>query len=295
MKLNHLLLVKTVAEVGSLIKASKKLHLSQPALSHQLKDLEEYLNIEVFKRIGKSLKLTDVGKRILKSANEIIDNVNNLEKDIKSNFLNSVKEITLASSCYTGYYWLPNIIKEFTKDNENVEINISHEATDDPIGFLLENNIDLAIVSRKKRNPNIEYLPVFKDKLVVIVSKNHEWKDRKSINIEEFQDQKVIIYPRPITAFQNLLNQNKVTPFKKIKVQLTEARVEMVKANLGVSVMANWAVKPYIERNEIIPINLTKNGIIRTWYAAYRKNDSKKNLILSLLPLIKKKMKKKPI
>ncbi len=291
MKLSYLKLIRVVAEEGSLSKACEKLYLSQPALSHQLKELEDYCKAPVFKRIGKRMVLTELGNMILEKGNRILDNIRNLETEVESFQSQNEIKLTLASSCYTGYFWLPPIIKEFYKLYPDSEVNISHEATDDPLNYIVRGQIDLAIVSQKNQDYNLIFSEAFKDQLFVIVPPGHKWEKRRFIKVEEFSDEDVIIYPRPITAFQKLLKTEKVFPKRKIKVQLTEARVEMVKAGLGVSVMANWAIKPYIERKEVIPIKITNKGLHRTWYIAHLKNMTDSEHLKKLMRLIKSRMK----
>ena len=272
MKLSYLKLVKVVAEEGSLSKACERLYLSQPALSHQLKELEDYCKEPVFRRIGKRMILTEIGKTIFEKGKQILDDIENLESEIESVRSKDAVKLTLASSCYTGYYWMPSVIKEFYKLYPNSEVNISHEATDDPLSYIINGQIDLAIVSQKVRDYNLVFTEAFNDQLLLIVPPGHKWEKRKFVKVEEFADEDVIIYPRPITAFQKLLKTEKVFPKRKLKVQLTEARVEMVKAGLGVSVMANWAIKPFVERKEVIPIKITNKGLHRTWYIAHLKS-----------------------
>ncbi len=290
MKLRYLKLVKTVADTGSLSKAGEKLFLSQPALSHQLRELEEYCKAPVFKRIGKKMIINKLGNKILQTADNVFVEIEQLEKDIESMTDNNRVKLTLASSCYTGYYWLPPIIKEFCNFFPDGEINISHEATDDPVLNILNGTIDLAIVSRKIRDTNLVFTEAFADQLFVIVPHGHKWKNRKYVKVKEFKDEDVIIYPRPITAFQQLLKSEKIVPKKVIKVQLTEARIEMVKAGLGVSVMANWAIKPYLDRREVLPVKITGQGLHRVWYAAYLKNLADTEYIKKFIEILKLKM-----
>ncbi len=286
MKLSYLKLVKTVAEEGSLSKACERLYLSQPALSHQLKELEDYCKEPVFKRIGKKMILTEIGKTIFEKGNQILDNIDDLENEIGSFHSKEDIKLALASSCYTNFYWFPPVVREFYKLYPNSEINISHEATDDPHNYIVNGHVDLAIVSKKKQDYNLVFKEAFKDQLFAIVSPGHKWAKRRFVKVEEFSKEDVIIYPRPITAFQKLLKTEKIFPKRKIKVQLTEARVEMVKAGLGVSVLANWAIKPFIERGEVIPIKITSKGLHRTWYFAYLKNMSDSVHLKKLMKLV---------
>lgn len=290
MKLSYLRLVKVVSEERTLTKACERLFLSQPALSHQLKELEAYCEAPIFKRIGKKMVLSELGERVLQTAHVVLSEINELENEIQWVKESNKIKLTIGSSCYTGYFWLPSVIKEFYYHYPESELIMAHEATDDPITYVLQGKVDVAIVNKKVKNPNLAYTEAFRDQLQAIVSHDHKWAQRKLIDPEEFVDQNVIVYPKPITAFQDLLKIKKVKPMKEIQMQLTEARVEMVKANLGVTVMANWAIRPYIERNEVVPVQITKKGLVRTLYVVYLKNSNEFKYIKDLIELIKAKM-----
>ncbi len=289
-KLNYLKLVKIVAEEGSLSKAGNRLFLSQPALSHQLKELESFCNGQVFNRIGKRMILTELGEKVLSAADIVLTELDNLELELKNYTENNFVKLTMCSSCYTGYYWFPPIVKEFYKFFPNSEISISNEANDDPITQILNAKIDLAVVSQKMQNKNLVFTEAFKDQIFTLVPHGHKWQSRKYVEIKEFADEEVIIYPKPITAFQKLLKSEKVIPKKIIKLQLTEARIEMVKAGLGVSVLAGWAIKPYLDREEVVPVKITPKGLHRTWHIVCLKNQANTKHMKKLVQITKKKL-----
>lgn len=291
MKLNHLKLVLIVGQEGSLTRAGEKLFISQPALSHQLKELEEYCGGPVFKRIGKKMVFTELGEKIKISAEKIFTEIETLEKSIKSHNDKNHFNIKISSGCYTNYYWLPFVIKSFYELYPDSEIDIKHEATDNPIKYLLEGEIDIAIVSSIPKDKNLVYEKVFDDQLIAVVNNDHPWTSKKSVEVKQFANQDLIIYPRPITAFQKLLKSEKVSPNKEIKVQLTEARIEMIKAGFGVSVLANWAVQPYLNREEVSAVKISRGGLHRSWYAVYLKSNEKQKHYTDLVSIIKKVMK----
>ncbi|MBN4081447.1 LysR family transcriptional regulator [Caldithrix abyssi] len=271
MKLTHVKLIKILAEEGTLTKAGKRLYLSQPALSRQLKDLEDEYGVTLFRRIGKKMVLTEAGNRALSTASKILEELDGFEEDIKSYSGKGTGSIRLTLGCYTCYFWLPPLLKSFNKIYPNVDIQIITEATDDPIQFLNEGKLEIGIVSTETKSNILKFIPLFQDSIVVVIPKDHPWKNFSFIKPQDFAREHLIIYPRPITAVQKLLNSAGVIPEKVSKFQLTEARIEMVRAGLGVTVMANWAVKPYLKNGNICTVPLTRNGLQRTWYAALPK------------------------
>ena len=109
--LHHFRLVDTISKEGTLTKAAKTLHLTQSALSHQLKELERELNVQVFERQGKRLHLSDQGYRFLRSAEKILAELKSLEEDITNYKMGRTGKLSISMQCYTAYHWLPGIIK----------------------------------------------------------------------------------------------------------------------------------------------------------------------------------------
>lgn len=274
MEIRHLKLVKTVAEEGNLTSASKKLFVTQSALSHQLKEMENKLGAPLFQRINKKMVLTQVGNRILNSAKVILSELQKAEHDVRRFVSGEVGMLRISTECYTCYHWLPSLLKSYHKHFPNVNVVINADATRKPIQFLLQGQLDLAIVSclqsDQKGDHNLSYTKLFSDEMVVVMHKRHRFADKKAIQPEDFRDEHLIVYTAPIEfldIFQRVLIPAGVTPKKTTTIQLTEAIIEMVKAELGITVLAGWAVKPYLQSKQLVTVPLTGPGLRRTWYA----------------------------
>ena len=275
MEIRHLKLVKTVVEEGSLTNASKRLYLTQSALSHQLKEIENKFGAPLFQRINKRMVLTHVGKRVLRSANLILSELQSTENDVKRFISGDAGVLRISTECYTCYHWLPSLLKSYDHHFPNVEVRIIAEATRRPIQFLLEGKLDLAIISCLQADQmgdnNLSFIKLFTDEMVVVTNKHHRLASHRTICAEDFRNENLIVYTAPIEVldiFQRVLIPASITPKKTIRIQLTEAIIEMVKAGLGITVMAKWAVKPYLKSRQLLTIPLAKPGLTRTWYAA---------------------------
>ncbi len=272
MEIRHLKMIQEVAKEGNLTKAAENLYLSQSALSHQLKYVEEYFNTQVFIRQNKQMLLTSNGKIILQSGERIIEEIENTKSRIRMLTEKDAGEIRISTECYTSYHWLSAFLSEFQTMYPKVEINIIPDATYNSISALLENKIDIAIVE-DNLNPKLNYTSLFKDEFVAIAPPTHQWAERSRVEPEDFKEQNYIMYNIPTeisTVFKTIFKQTK--PKKVYKITLTEAIIQMVKAGIGVSVLPNWIVRPHIESGELIAIPVTRKGIKRIWYAATLKN-----------------------
>lgn len=272
MDLKYLRLVKTIVEEGSISKSIDKLHLTQSALSHQLKEAETLAGVELFKRINKRLVLTSAGEIVLESANKILPNIEDLNDNL-SKISNGKKGVVrISTECYTSYHWLPSVFKKFTKEYPEVEIKIVMEATHNTFENLNERKIDVAFTNDPMNNGHIEYKEMFRDEMLAIVSADHRLANKKYLKPEDFTDEIVFIHSLPlesVTLFNKLLIPNQVSVGKVMELPLTEATIEMIKANLGISVMAAWAVKPYLNNKQLTAVKVGTHGLYRNHYLAY--------------------------
>jgi len=276
MEIRHLKLVEAVANEGSLTKAVDTLYLTQSALSHQLKEVESQLGTPLFHRVNKKLILTGAGKVVLKSAKKILKEIESTKLEINKLVNGESGNIRLSTECYTCYHWVPPLLQQFNSEFPNVDVSIFPEYTDDPLNKLLEGKIDLAITCNPIDDPNIEYKELFTDEVVAVVSIDHPWTNKTYVTAKDFTDENLMVYSLPLettSLYRNLLYPAGIRPKKVIPIQLTEATIEMIKAKMGVKVMAKWAVKPHLANNQIATVQVTKNGMHRTWYVATLKKD----------------------
>jgi LysR family transcriptional regulator for metE and metH len=280
-EIRHFQLIRAIAESGSMTKASQKLFLTQPGLSHQLKDIETRLGTRLFLRINKTMVLTSQGKRILDAGEEILTKVSALEQEITTSDTN-VRQLRITTQCYTCYHWLPSLMKKFQSQVPNTEIDIVTEAMSSPIEFLLKGKIDLAVTNALKATNGIKFEKLFEDEQVVLVPSKHPLATKKVIQPADFANEHYIIYKSDggdLTSdyfARNMLIPQGIHVGKVTRMQLTEARVELVKAGMGLTVLSRWLVKPFMRDNKAIKLlPLGKKGFYRPWYVATL--DQKKN------------------
>ncbi len=270
MEIRHLKLIREVAETKSLTKAKDSLFLSQSALSHQLKEIESQLGTQLFHRVNKQLILTNAGKMVLESAERILKDLERTEMSIKKYVSGTSGTLRLATQCYTCYHWLPSLMTDFKKEFPNVEIEIFHNNDADVEDQILEGKIDLAIIYENSNKPNIDYHELFRDEVFALVPAGHPWTKKPYVQAKDFEGENIIIHSYPlesVSLFSQVLIPEGVKPNRVMQVQVTEAVVEMVKAGMGINVMAKWIVEPYLEDNKLALVPVTKRGIHRTWSA----------------------------
>jgi LysR family transcriptional regulator for metE and metH len=289
LELRHLLLVKAVAEEGGVTRAGRRLHLSQSALSHQLRDAEERLGVRLFDRVGKRMVLTTAGERLLRSARSVLDELERAEKEIREGGLRRRGVLRLTTQCNTVYHWLPSRLRLFHRKFPDVDLQVVAGATDDPLPSLLEGRIDLAIVHRPVRDARLVSQPLFKDEMVVVMPRDHRLAAKPFVGAADLAPEHLVLYSIPRESnlvFREVLIPAGVSPARVTHIQLTEAIVELVKAGLGISVLARWSVAPQLDRGELVACPLTSAGRFREWSAAYRAKPAPPDHLLGFVEVL---------
>ncbi|MBX3253492.1 MAG: LysR family transcriptional regulator [Chitinophagaceae bacterium] len=270
MEIRYLKLIKAIVEEGSITRAMNVLHLSQSALSYQLKEAELQIGTPVFYRRNKKLTLTPIGKKLYASAIRVIAEIDKTETEVKRMIKGEHGVVRISTECYTSYHWLPAVLKKFNDQFPNVDVEIVFEATHHPVEKLLEGELDIAITSNPEHFDKIEFIKLFSDEMLAVVSDKHPWSRRPYVTAEDFQEVNLIIHSLPldtVSIFRNELTPNGIKPEKLIVLPLTEASIELVKANMGVIVMANWALQPYLNSG-IRTVKIRPEGFFRQQYVA---------------------------
>jgi len=276
LEMRHLKVMAAIAEEGSVTRAGTRLHLTQSALSHQLRDAEEQLGQALFERQSKKMVLTAAGERLLRSARSVLEEIEGAEKEIRRGASETRGVLRLSTQCYTAYHWLPPRLKIFQKKYPGVEVQLVVEATPHPFGALLDEKIDLALAWAPLRNRKITYTPLLRDEMVVLVPPGHRWAAKPYVAAEDFAGEELIVYPprEESSVLLQFLKPAGVAPKRIREVALTEAIVSLVKAGMGVAVLTRWAVAPQLASGELKAVKLTREGFYREWSVAQLKNKS---------------------
>jgi len=288
--LRHLRLVVAVSESGGQTRAARKLNLTQSALSHQLRDLESRVGAPLFIRASRRMVLTAVGERILASARRVLHEVETLERDlITEATVGGAGVVRLATECYTCYHWLPGVVTAFRQEWPRVDVRIVAEATANPVRALLDGALDLAIVAGDVDERRLGCTSLFEDEQVVVVAPSHPLASQEFVDPEDLREEHLILYTTHSSensVLREVLRPAGVEPQNLTRVQLTEAIVELVKAGLGVSVLARWAIAPQLRDRSLVGIPLTTRGFHRRWWAVTRPHETTPAYQQSLVELL---------
>src|SRR5262249_11118215 len=185
LEMRHLRLIRAVADHGGLTRAGASLHLSQSALSHQLRDVEEGLGVRLFERVGKRMVITYAGMRILDHSRRALEIVERAEAEAKHLASGAGAVLRLSTQCYTCYHWLPRVLAPFRRRFPQVEVRIDAAATDRTIAALLDGDIDLGLVFAAKSDPRVRMTRLFEDENIVVMAPGHPLATHKIVEAED--------------------------------------------------------------------------------------------------------------
>ncbi|HWZ80976.1 MAG TPA: LysR family transcriptional regulator [Terriglobales bacterium] len=277
LEIRHLKLLMAVADEESITAAGKRLHLTQSALSHQLRDAEEKLGTPLFLRLGKRMALTAAGTRLLEVARRVLKELKDAEEQVLALNDESRGVIRLSTECYTCYHWLPPILSCFHAKYPKVEVTICMEATHRPVDELLAGNLDVAIMYRPTEHKNLQLSLLWEDELMLVMSPRHRLAARRNIQAQDLEGETLLLYPprEESTLLREVLEPAGVAPGRIMEIPLTEAIVEMAAGDAGIALMGAWSVAPQVATGRIVARPLGDSGLLRPWYAVTLRNRPK--------------------
>lgn len=271
MDYKYIRLISTIVDCGTISKAAERLNLTQSALSHQLKEIEDREKTLFFIRSNRRLKLTPAGTIVYESAKTILAEIDKLDVSLQNLNSSSAGRIRVTAACTTSYHWLPRVLRAFNAEFPNVEVDIviNNDAT--PVQEIINGNIDIAVMISPETNNHIRYNYLFDDELVAVFSTEHKFCKKRYLVASDFADQHLIIHSLPLSTvvvYQKVLKPKGIELAKISALPLTEATIELVKSGYGVAVMSRWSIAPYIQNGSIACCPINKNGLFRSHYAA---------------------------
>jgi LysR family transcriptional regulator for metE and metH len=269
LELRHFKLVAAVADTGSLAAASRQLHLTSSALSHQLRDAEERLGVQLFQRRQRRLLLTGAGEKLLLSARRVLSEVAQAEAVCRAHPQDDL--LRLSTGCYTVYGWLPPILGQWQAEHPRVELRIVLEATRQPLGALLDGQLDLALTPDVPKQARLARTPLFEDELMLVVPEAHAFAQRAHVTAQDLVREHLLTYAAPreqLDVFTRVLWPAGLEPQRVSPVPLTEALIELVRGGIGVTALPEWMLPT--QRQGLRTVRLTPRGVRRRWSAVTR-------------------------
>ncbi len=285
-ELRHLKTLSALRDAGSLVEAAERVHLTQSALSHQIKDLEDRLNCSLFIRKTKPICFTSAGQRLLILADEVLPMIRNTERDIARLAGGETGRLNISIDCHSCFDWLMPTIDHFRQHWPEVEMDLSSGFTFQPIPALVRGDLDLVITSDPEQRNGIAYIPLFSYESVLALSKRHPLNSRKYIQPQDLASETVITYPvdqSRLDLFTRFLDPANIEPDEIRTAELTLMILQLVASGRGVAALPNWALHEYLQRDYVVAKPLGEKGVWCTLYAAIREDQKNSEFMVDFL------------
>lgn len=285
-ELRHLRTLLALRETGSLVEAADKVFLTQSALSHQIKDLEHKLGLEIFVRKTKPVEFTTAGQRLLSLADDLLPQIRNTERELARLAAGSVGRLNIAIECHSCFQWLMPSLDKYRGYWPEVELDLASGFNFAPLPALRNGELDLVITANPKDLPGISYVPLFSYESVLAVSNHHALAQKDFIEPEDMADQTLICYPVDkdmLDVFVQFLDPAEVEPAAIRHAELTVMMMQLVASGRGVCALPNWALDEYTSRGYVTSVPMSEKGIWCTLYAAVRSDQANSKYMTDFL------------
>lgn len=259
---------QVLSQTGSFTLTAKALHVSQSAVSHAMKALEEDVGCLLLDRVGKKVFLTQAGEQFLQRVENIIQEMLLARSELKHLSSWGHGRLRVGASPTACQYLLPSVLREFKESFPKCSIII--EPSDTPLGLelLRQNRVDLVLALEPPPDERIIFRPLFSDELNFLLSPLHPWARHRKVIREEIPHQNYILYNKKSYTFhliERYFNAESVVLRSFIELGSMDAIKELVKLGLGVSILAPWIAKAEIEEKSLISLPLGKRKLKRNW------------------------------
>lgn len=273
LELRHLRTLAALRDTGSLVEAAERVNLTQSALSHQMKDLEDRIGVPLFVRKTRPVRFTGAGRRLLDLADRVLPEFRAAEQDLLRLAGGETGRLFMAIECHSCFDWLLPAIEAFRDAWPDVELDLSSAFGFEPLPALVRGDLDLVITSDPVDLPEVVYLPLFRYEAVLAVAPDHALAQRRRVEPEDLADDVLITYPVDrdrLDVFTRFLDPADVQPRQLRTAELTPMIVQLVASGRGVSCLPNWALTEYVERGVVHTLSLGPDGLWPVLHAAVR-------------------------
>lgn len=290
LEFRHLRTIKAIYDTGGLGRAADTLNITQSALSHQIKGLEEQAGVELFVRRSKPLKLSAAGMRLLRLAEKVLPEIAALEDEFDGLRKGKTGRLHIAIECHACFEWLFPVLEAFRQNWGEVDVDIRPGLSFDGLPALERQEVDLVVSSDPEDLPGITFTPLFDYEPVFVAASSNPLAAKAHIEAEDLRDQLLITYPVDRTrldVFTELLIPAKVEPRAIRQVELTAVILLLVASDRGVAVLPDWVVREVRSNADYVTRPLTKGGKTKRLYAATRTEDGDKPFMAHVLRLMR--------
>ncbi|WP_313388620.1 LysR family transcriptional regulator [Achromobacter aegrifaciens] len=285
----HLQTLIALRDSGSVSKAASWLRLTQGALSHHIKALEDFYGLPLFVRKSTPVVFTPAGRRLLETADAVVPLLHQTTRDLTRLAKGAKGTLRIALECHTCFDWLMPAVDAFRARWPEVEVDLVSGYQADPVALLHKERADVALVSCQEPENGVDFHLLFKYRLMAVVANDHPLAQKKILQAEDFAGETLITYPVPdesLDIIRQLLAPAGINP-KRRTTELTVAILMLVATSRGIAVLPRWAIQSYLQRQYVSARPITDAGLTAEVWAAMRASESTKPYLVEFVSLIR--------
>ncbi|ROZ78228.1 LysR family transcriptional regulator [Ramlibacter sp. WS9] len=270
LELRHLRTLAALRDTGSLVRAAQLLSLTQSALSHQVKLLEELYGAALFERKSVPPQFSTTGLRLLALADAVLPKIEEAERDVARLALGKAGQLRIVVECHTCFDWLMPAMDAFRSRWPEVELDIVSGFHPDPIALVLQDRADVAIVSEQDAGETVDFHPLFSFEIVALLANDHPLAAKPHLTARDFAKETLITYPVPdemLDLVRQVLEPAGIKPARRT-TELTIAMLQLVASGRGVATLPVWAVQSYLDRGYVTARPVGRKGLTGYLYLA---------------------------
>lgn len=291
LEIRHLRTLAALRSAGSLVRAAQLLNLTQSALSHQIKLLEDRYGGPLFERKSVPIGFTATGSRLLRLADMVLPEVEQAERDVTGLMQGDRGQLRVALECHTCFDWLMPVMDEFRARWPEVEIDLVSGFHSEPVDLLRSGQADLVIGSDYSAEPGHPYatFPLFRFEILTVMAQKHRLAGHRRLAAADFEGETLITYPVPearIDLIREVLRPAGVA-FQRRTAELTVAVLQLVASRRGVAALPNWAIKNYVDYDYVIARPVGEKGLWSDLYVSVPAALQKKAYVADFVKVIR--------
>jgi DNA-binding transcriptional LysR family regulator len=261
-----------LARLGSFTLAAHELHLTQSAISHAIKALEEQAGCRLFDRSGRRVTLTQAGEQLLRHVDKILAEMKTARLGLEELSRWGHGRLRLGASTTACQYILPGVLREFKQSFPKCVITIDPGDHGQQVELLLQNRVDLAIMLEPADNRELAFSPLFDDEMRFLLAPVHPWAKAGRASRADFAEQTLILYNQTSYTFRLVKEYFRAEGLplaNYLELGSMEAIKELAKVGLGIGVLAPWVARAELESGALVSLPLGKRKLRRRWGVAY--------------------------
>jgi len=273
----HLSIVREVDRQGSLTAAAQVLCLTQSALSHTVKKLEQQLGTDIWLREGRSLRLTQAGQYLLAVANRVLPQLEQAQDRLYQFAQGERGTLRIGMECHPCYQWLLKVVSPYLAQWPDVDVDVKQKFQFGGIGALFAYEIDLLVTPDPLYKPGLCFEAVFDYEQVLVVGPGHPLARARHVEPAQLADEVLITYPVApdrLDVFNQFLTPAGIAPRRHKTIETTDIMLQMVASGRGVAALPRWLVKDYARSMPVTPVKLGRKGIAKQIFLGWREADA---------------------